>query len=76
LHQLRSRARRLYQGGLGARFRGRHDGLADQLWLDTIATLGFMLELVEANPVTDMVFGKFREAATNWDGKFPVRSFG
>ena len=45
-------------------------------WIDTVATLGFMVELVEANPVADMVFGKFREAAENWDGKDPVRTFG
>jgi hypothetical protein len=41
-----------------------------------VPTLGFMVELVEANPVADMVFGKFREAAENWDGKDPVRTFG
>ena len=45
-------------------------------WLDSVATLGFMIELVEANPVADMVFGRFREAAENWDGKEPVRTFG
>lgn len=43
-------------------------------WLDTVPTLGFMVELVEANPVADMVFAKFREAAENWDGKDPVRT--
>jgi hypothetical protein len=45
-------------------------------WIDTVATLGFMTELVEANPVADMVFGKFREAAENWDGTDAVRTFG
>jgi hypothetical protein len=45
-------------------------------WIDTVPTLGFMVELVEANPVADMVFAKFREAAENWDGTDPVRTFG
>lgn len=45
-------------------------------WLDTTAELGFMIELIEANPTADYVFGQFREAAQNWDGKDPVRTLG
>ena len=45
-------------------------------WIDTTATLGFMVELVTKNPVADGVFGAFRAAAENWDGKDPVRTFG
>jgi hypothetical protein len=42
-------------------------------WIDTVRTLGFFVELIDANPVADAVFGKFRDAAKNWDGKDPVR---
>jgi hypothetical protein len=45
-------------------------------WLDTTSTLGFMVELIEANPVADAVFGQFRTAAAGWDGKEPVRRMG
>jgi hypothetical protein len=44
-------------------------------WIDTMSTLGFMVELVEANPVAEMVFGRIRAAAQYWDGKDPVRTF-
>jgi hypothetical protein len=43
-------------------------------WIDTSATLGFMVELIEANTVADTVFSRFREAATAWDGKDPLRA--
>jgi hypothetical protein len=42
-------------------------------WIDAVKSLGFFVELIDANPVADSVFGKFREAARNWDGKNPVR---
>lgn len=42
-------------------------------WIDTVRTLGFFVELIDANPVAEAVFAKFRDAATNWDGKDPVR---
>jgi hypothetical protein len=42
-------------------------------WIDTMHTLGFFTELIDANPVADVVFAKFRDAAKNWDGKDPVR---
>ena len=45
-------------------------------WIDTTATLGFMVELVTKNPVADSVFGAFRAAAENWDGNDPVRTLG
>ena len=31
-------------------------------WLDTTSTLGFMVELIEANPIADAVFEQFRAA--------------
>ena len=42
-------------------------------WIDTVRTLGFFVELIDANPVADAVFAGFRNAASNWDGKDPVR---
>lgn len=43
-------------------------------WVDTSATLGFMVELIEANNVADTVFSQFREAAVDWDGRDPLRA--
>jgi hypothetical protein len=45
-------------------------------WVDTCSKLGFMVELIEANPVADNVFSQFRLAAQNWDGRNPIRSLG
>lgn len=45
-------------------------------WLDTTPTLGFMVELIEANPTADAVFAQFRAAAEAWDGRDPVRTLG
>jgi len=42
-------------------------------WIDTTSRLGFMVELIEANPIADTVFEQFRSAAKNWDGKNPLR---
>jgi len=55
------------------------DGLmmgARVAWLDTVETLGFMVELITANPVADSVFGAIRTAAEGWDGSEPVRRLG
>lgn len=43
-------------------------------YLDTVATLGCMLELIEANPIAGGIFTQFRDAAENWDGSDPVRT--
>lgn len=43
-------------------------------WLDTVATLGFMTELITANPLKEQVFAMFREAAETWDGVDPIRT--
>lgn len=61
------------QSGSEVAFSGLMMG-ARTCWIDTTATLGFMVELIEANPVADTVFEQFRSAAQNWDGKSPVRS--
>jgi hypothetical protein len=41
-----------------------------------VATLGFMTELITANPEKEKVFAMFREAAENWDGKEAIRILG
>lgn len=45
-------------------------------YIDTLPTLGFMTELITANPVAEMVFGQIRAAAAGWDGTNPVRTLG
>ena len=45
-------------------------------WLDTVDTLGFMTELITANPLKEQVFAMFRQAAENWDGSDPIRTLG
>lgn len=45
-------------------------------WVDTTPTLGFMVELVDRNPIADAIYGQFREAAENWDGRDPIRRLG
>ena len=42
-------------------------------WLDTIATLGFMTEVITANPLKERVFAQFRKEAETWDGVDPIR---
>jgi hypothetical protein len=43
-------------------------------WLDTMATLGFLTELITANPLKEQVFAMFRDAAENWDGVELIRT--
>jgi hypothetical protein len=49
---------------------------AKTCYIDTSPTLGFMTELVTANPVAEQVFGAIRVASEGWDGKDPIRSMG
>ena len=49
---------------------------AKTCYLDTVGTLGFMTELITANPIAEQVFGAFRAAAQGWDGSDPIRSLG
>jgi Glyoxalase/Bleomycin resistance protein/Dioxygenase superfamily len=55
------------QAGADIVFSGLMKG-APVCWLDTAGTLGFMTELITANPVKDQIFARFKEAAQNWDG--------
>ena len=49
---------------------------AKTCYIDTVPTLGFMTELVTANPVAEQVFGAIRSASEGWDGSDPIRSLG
>ena len=41
-------------------------------WVDTTATLGFMIELLEPSPTRDGWFATMRKAAQTWDGVEPI----
>ena len=45
-------------------------------YIDTVTTLGFMTELITANPVAASVFEAIRVASHGWDGSNPIRSMG
>ncbi len=49
---------------------------AKTCYIDTVQTLGFMIELITANPVAAHVFLQFREASIGWDGRDPIRTLG
>jgi hypothetical protein len=44
-------------------------------YMDTTRDLPGMVELIELGAAFDEVFGRFYDAARNWDGKDPVRPF-
>jgi hypothetical protein len=45
-------------------------------YIDTVKELGFMTELVTANPVAETVFKAIRDASIGWDGADPIRTLG
>ena len=49
---------------------------AKTCYLDTTRELGFMTEIVTANPVAEQVFGTIRQASLGWDGSDPIRTLG
>jgi hypothetical protein len=49
---------------------------AKTCYIDTLKTLGFMTELITANPVAAHVFEQFRIASVDWDGRDPIRTLG
>lgn len=59
--------------GAEVAFEGLMKG-ARTCYIDAVETLGFMIQLVTANPVADYVFGRIREAARNWRGENPIRT--
>lgn len=62
------------QAGAAIAFEGRMMGIARTGWMDTAPTLGFMVELIEANEMAEGLFGQISDAARNWDGKDPIRT--
>jgi len=42
-------------------------------YIDTMASLGGMLEIIEITPAVEEFFGMIRAASTSWDGRDPVR---
>lgn len=71
-----------YEGERAAALKGGEmafEGLmmgAKTCYVDTTRTLGFLTELVTANPVAEMVFGQIRAASEGWDGSDPIRTLG
>jgi len=63
------------QGGDEVVFEGLMMG-AKTCYIDTVKKLGFMVELITANPVAAHVFAQFRNAAQGWDGRDPIRTLG
>jgi hypothetical protein len=61
--------------GAGMAFEGLMMG-HKTCYIDTVATLGFMTELITANPVAASVFEAIRAASDGWDGSDPIRSMG
>lgn len=45
-------------------------------YIDTVPQLGFMTEVITANPVAEQVFGTIRQASEGWDGRDPIRTMG
>ncbi len=49
---------------------------AKTCYIDTTPQLGFMTEIITANPVAEQVFGTIRQASEGWDGSEPMRRLG
>jgi hypothetical protein len=45
-------------------------------YIDTLGETPGFIELIEATPDMEATFGRFWQAAQNWDGRDPVRPFG
>jgi hypothetical protein len=63
------------KGGAEIAFEGHRTGFR-ACWIDTRSTIGFMIQLIEANPTAEAIFAKMHAAAKNWDGKDPIRGLG
>lgn len=74
-HDYEAEKKALIDAGAEVAFEGLMMG-AKTCYIDTVAILGFMTELVTANPVAEQVFGAFRAAAEGWDGSDPIRTLG
>jgi Glyoxalase/Bleomycin resistance protein/Dioxygenase superfamily len=49
---------------------------AKTCYIDTAGTLGYLTELITANPIAASVFAQFRSVAEGWDGANPIRTLG
>jgi len=65
----------LLESGAEMAFEGLMMG-ARTCYIDTVKELGFMTELITANPTAEMVFGLIKAPSVDWDGKDPIRSMG
>jgi hypothetical protein len=61
--------------GAEVAFEGHRTGFR-ACWIDTRSTVGFMIQLIEANPTAEAIFAKIHAAAASWDGKDPIRRLG
>jgi catechol 2,3-dioxygenase-like lactoylglutathione lyase family enzyme len=55
--------------------RGGTSGIAEFAYIDTSAVFGHMIELVEGSDIIRSVFSTVADAAIEWDGTDPVRSY-
>jgi hypothetical protein len=63
------------ESGAAAAFTGKVFGNR-VAYMDTSATVGYMVELIEGSEGCEQIFAQVREASKNWDGKDPIRKLG
>lgn len=64
---------RYRQQGHETAFSGRVAIGARYAYMDTVANMGGMIELIEATPNVRELFGNLESAALDWDGSDPIR---
>lgn len=65
----------LLDSGADMAFEGLMMG-ARTCYIDTVEKLGFMTELITANPTAEGVFAMLKAPSIDWDGRDPIRSLG
>jgi hypothetical protein len=61
--------------GFEVAVRASAPGIAEIAYIDTSAVFGHMIELVEGSDVIRSIFSAVADAAIDWDGTDPVRSY-
>jgi hypothetical protein len=61
--------------GCAIAFSGKVAVGARFVYADTVAALGGMTELIEVTPPVVALFQSLEDAARNWDGREPLRTF-
>ena len=61
--------------GAEVAYEARIGGRTRTCWVDTSATLGVMVELLERSRARDRGFAAMRAAAESWDGQNPIARF-